>query len=1036
MNKSLLQPFVARAGFVGLSLIAGASAVFAQTSGTLTTQTSTNYSTAPWNITSGSEAYPDGGGTATFASELNTIIGTVPSATTTITLDVTPTLGAIVTSNPFVEVIAAASTNTLALPTTGATFTLNDGTNTPSYSLFDFQITAPISGGGTSGLTTTGNGGSVLLEGTNTYTGGTHIGAGSVVGVLNSDANLGATGAGNGIEMNGGQLDNDFSGYSTARNVQLDSGGGTFLLFYAMTDSGVVSGPGSLSIDNAVMTLTGANTYTGATAITSGFGGLTLSGTGIANTSSSYDFSGTILLDNTATNVNNRLSPTAPITDRGATFSLNGNATAPTTEADGALTLADGINTFVVTPNAAQSASLSFSSITRQNAATMFVRGTSLGATAGAGVGEIISVASPGTLIGGGGAAGMTDISILPFAIGNVSATATASSNFVTYDPVTGQLRPLASTEYSTLTSGESDMNNTVVTAATAISAPTTVNSVKVTGTGTDLTGTGGLTITSGDILYSPAATTAGTISANLNFGAAEGIISTTAGAANSTTAALTVSGVISGSGGLTINPVIDSDVKITGLNTYTGTTTLLGGLTQISGTIASDGVTAGPFGLSTSAVVLNETGNSNLNGVYATAATTFNRPLSVVGGTNGGAAILLIGGSYAFTLNGAVSVATGTELAGYDTATGSATNAIVYNGLISGGGSLTDEASGTFTVLNAANTYSGGTNMYAGTYVVGIDSTTDGNGNTLSGAFGTGTIYNSDGAKISSLGTAAHMISNPLVLGYTTATFSGTGALTFTGSVNLDGAKTLSITNTAGTTFTGNVSNGSITKTGTGALALSSPTGNTYTGGTVLGANVGNLSVNNTSGSGTGTGTVSIGATSATTYSALSGDFTISGATSIAGRLSPGTSGLTSATAGIGAIGTDNFSTTLTLSSGTTSSLYFEVGGANNYDQINVGGILTLNGTVFIATEGGYTVEAGDQYTLANAGSITQGTFTFNTTGATLAPGVTLTETVTGTQVIVNAVPEPGTLALLGVGGVLGLAGLVRRRRSSAGLQ
>ena len=625
--KTTFQSLFTRASFAGLLLSAGASAAHAQTSGTLNTQTSTNYSIAPWTITSGTGTYPDGGGTATFNSELNTIIGTVPSATTTITLDVSPTLGGIVSNNPFVEVIAASGTNTLNLPTTGATFTLNDGTNTPSYSLFDFQVTAPISGGGTSGLTTTGSGGSILLEGTNTYTGGTHIGAGSVVGVLNSDANLGATGAGNGIEMNGGQFDNDYSGYTTARNIQLDSGGGSFLLFYAMTDSGVVSGTGTLSINNAVMTLTGANTYTGATNIISAFAGLTLSGAGTTNTSSSYDLSGTITLDNTGTNVNNRLSATAPITDRGATFVLNGNSTAATTEADGALTLAGGVSTFTVTPNAAQAASLSFASITRQNAATMFVRGTGLGGTAGNGVGEIISVASPGTLIGGGGAAGSTNISILPFAIGNTSATATASSSFVTYDPVTGQLRPLATTEYSTLTSGESDTNNTVVTAATAIAAATTVNSVKITGTGTLLSGTGGLNVTSGDILYSPAATTAGTISANLNFGTAEGIISTTAGAANSTTAALTVSGVISGSGGLTINPVIGSDVKLTGANTYTGTTTLLGGLTQIAGTIASDGVTAGPLGLSTSAVVLNPTGNSNLNGVYATAATTFNRP-------------------------------------------------------------------------------------------------------------------------------------------------------------------------------------------------------------------------------------------------------------------------------------------------------------------------------------------------------------------------------------------------------------------------
>ena len=1009
------------------------------TSGTISAQGSFNYSTAPWVITGGDGTYPDLGGTATFASEVNSVVGTVPSATETITLDVTPTLSGITVTNPFFTLIAASGTNTLNLSTSGATFTLSNNVNTPNYSLFGFQISAPISGGGTSGLSTIGTGGSLLLQGTNTYTGGTHIGAGSSVAILTGDTNLGATGAGNGLEINGGTFVNDFSGYTTARNVQLDNGGGTFLLFYAMTDTGVVSGPGSLSVNNAVLTLQGANTYTGATLITSAFSGLTLSGAGSVNTSSSYDFSGTVTLDSSATNVADRLNDNAPITDRGATLALTGNATAATNEVAGALTLANGVSSFVVTPNSAQPASLSFSGITRANASTMFLRGTGLGGAAGNGVGEILSTATPSGLVGGGGAAGSTTISILPWAIGNTSATATTSSSFVTYDPATGQFRPLATTEYSTLTSGEADQNNTVVTAATAIAAPTTVNSVKITGTGALLSGTGGLTITSGDLLYSPAATTAGTVSASLNFGGAEGIISTTAGAANSTTAALTVSGVISGTGGLTINPVIGSDIKLTGANTYTGTTTLLGGLTQIAGTISSDGVTASPLGESTSAVVLNETGGSNLAGIYATAATTFNRPLSVLGGTNNNASILLIGGAYAFTLNGAVSIAGGSQLAGYDTATGSATNAIVYNGVVSGAGGLTDESAGTYTDLNAANTFSGGTNIYAGKYVVGIDSTVDANGNTTSGAFGTGTIYFSNTGSILSAGTSAHTVTNPIVMGYSTATFGGSGALTFTGSVNLDGAKTLAVTNTAGTTFTGNVSNGSITKTGTGPLALNSPTGNTFTGGVVLGTatagNIGTLFVNNASGSGTGAGGVFIGATSATVYSTLAGGlFTIAGPTSIYGRLSPGNGGLTAATAGIGSIGTANFTTTLTLASGTTSSLYLEVGGTNSYDQLNVGGTLTLNGTVFIATANGYSFQNGDSFTLATAtGGITQGTFTFNTTGATLASGVTLTETVTGTQIIVTAVPEPGTYALFAVGSALAVAGFVRRRCTRA---
>src|SRR5262249_22889938 len=149
------------------------------------------------------------------------------------------------------------------------------------------------------------------------------------------------------------------------------------------------------------------------------------------------------------------------------------------------LTLANGITSITVTPNAAQPASFTASSIARQNNATLFVRGTNLGAAAGNGVAQIASTASPGTLIGGGGTAGSQNISILPWAVGNASAAATTSSSFVTWDSGSGQFRPLAASEYAVLTSGESDNNNVGVAAATAISAPTTVNAVRVTGTGT-----------------------------------------------------------------------------------------------------------------------------------------------------------------------------------------------------------------------------------------------------------------------------------------------------------------------------------------------------------------------------------------------------------------------------------------------------------------------------------------------------------------------------------------------------------------------
>ena len=75
-----------------------------------------------------------------------------------------------------------------------------------------------------------------------------------------------------------------------------------------------------------------------------------------------------------------------------------------------------------------------------------------------------------------------------------------------------------------------------------------------------------------------------------------------------------------------------------------------------------------------------------------------------------------MLAAGYGMTFNGPVSLAAGTVLDGYDTGTGTAANGIIYNNVISGSGGLTDNTAGTFTVLNAANTFSGGKNTYKGT--------------------------------------------------------------------------------------------------------------------------------------------------------------------------------------------------------------------------------------------------------------------------------------------------------------------------------
>ena len=316
---------------------------------------------------------------------------------------------------------------------------------------------------------------------------------------------------------------------TTARNFTLGAGGGNFELFNSLTISGVVSGGGALSYTNlsaGTLTLTGANTYTGATNTN---GTLILSGAnGAIAASSGYTLGGELSLDSSGGNNSNRLSDTAALTLDGISLLMTGNSAAATAEKVGATTLNGGYTFLVITPNASTATSLTFASLTRSNNSTLALTGTGLGGSPGAGVATVLSTAAP-ALIGGGGTAGTQTISIVPWATGNTTANSIGSTSLVTYDSTLG-FRPLATAEYATnLTSG-STTNARPTTAAnlTIAAAGATVNSLVVPKTGTGLTSTSGgvLNITSGAFLYSPSSLVSGTESGNINFGSAEGIVS------------------------------------------------------------------------------------------------------------------------------------------------------------------------------------------------------------------------------------------------------------------------------------------------------------------------------------------------------------------------------------------------------------------------------------------------------------------------------------------------------------------------------
>jgi fibronectin-binding autotransporter adhesin len=180
------------------------------------------------------------------------------------TLNVTGSLGAstVATVNPGATLEAAAANMPQAITDNGTVLfnqTVN-GTYAPA-----------ISG---SGNVTKIGAGALTLTGSSTYSGGTAVNGGTVQ--VSSDANLGASTGG--VSIDGGTLRNT-AGFTTARNVTLGSGGGTFdtatpdpkNTSQFLTVNGQISGAGSLTkTGTGTLILNGNNRYAGATTVTAG----------------------------------------------------------------------------------------------------------------------------------------------------------------------------------------------------------------------------------------------------------------------------------------------------------------------------------------------------------------------------------------------------------------------------------------------------------------------------------------------------------------------------------------------------------------------------------------------------------------------------------------------------------------------------------------------------------------------------------------------------------------------------------------------
>jgi len=541
------------------------------------------------------------------------------------------------------------------------------------------------------------------------------------------------------------------------------------------------------------------------------------------------------------------------------------------------------------------------------------------------------------------------------------------------------------------------------------------------------------------------------------------------------TASAVTFSGNITGTGGITKAGSGALTYNGDTSNTYSGLTTVGAGnltLAKTAGNAIAGNllVNGGDVNVTVAGTQIADTATVEVSSGNFTISTGLNETVATVKLTGGN----IIGGDATSTL---------TATTTFDLQSGTNT------AILAGAGNATKSTSGTI-LLSKANTYSGGTTLTAGTLQIGVASA-GAVGAITSSAIGTGGLA-LNGGTLTSSGVASRAILNAVTIGGDVTFGDGVnnGILNFYAGVDLGGAtRTLTIANSS-VSLNGVVANGGLTKAGntlvltgnntyTGATTISSGTlqignggavgsidstssvnnngaliynrnnsstasyaiggsgtlekqgagtltltgNNTYTGGTTV--STGTLMVNNTSGSGTGTGSllVSAGAT-------LGGSGEIAGITTISGILAPGNS-----------IGTLTVANDVTwdgsLLSDGTANWKFELGTANTADLLRITGgaseFIKGSGSVFCfdflgSTEtgtftlvdwdstafvgGGFegTSFAATDFTYTNLGNSNTGTFQFN-----------------GSQLQFQAIPEPsaGVLMLLA-----GTALFVLRRR------
>ncbi|WP_440613834.1 autotransporter-associated beta strand repeat-containing protein [Candidatus Pelagibacter sp. HIMB1748] len=883
------------------------------------------------------------------------------------------------------------------------TFTINSSSN---------QTLAGVISG-TGALNKSGSG-TLTLSGTNTYSGSTTITNGTIS--VSSSANLGATPGsadGDNIIFNGGTLSatNDFT-LGANKGITL-TGNGTIEVTSSntMTFDGIITDSGNLTKSGSgTLVLGGANQNDGTITVNAGIleisdqyslgsssGGtvvadgaslkitdaititnesLTLNGNGVSNGGAlqAANTSGTITLSGSATTLGS--DTTINIDDGNLTF--GGRLTAGANNYDLTITGGDGtirpsgglvLNSGTLTMSAtgtffAENSSTYSGGTTVTAGAIQYGNNDAFGTgditmtggkfyTSDAGdftIDENLNLQGSITL-GNSGDSNTITFSGTNTLTGNTTASIDSAVSMAAIDD--------GSNTYNLIKSGNGTLT---LTGSNGYDGTTTISAGTLTVTGT-LDNNTAVTVSSGATYDVDASDTVASIegAGNIEIASSQTL---TAGDGNDKT----LSGVISGSGGLT--KAGSGTQTLSGTNTYTGATTVSAGTLTVTGSLSNTtavSVASGAvYDVDASDTVASITGAGNIE-IASSQTLTFgdgnNKTLSgVISGSGGltkaGSGTQTLSGNNTFsgsttinagtlTVSGtlsdstAVSVASGAvydvdasdtiasvsgagniEIASSQTLTAGDSNDKTLSGVISGSGGFTKAGSSAYT-LSGTNTYTGNTNINSGTLTV------------------SGTLSDSTAVIVASGATYDVDVSD------TIASVDGAG------TIEIANAVTLTTGDANDQELSGTISgSGSITKVGNGILTLSGT--NSYSGDTTISA--GTLLVTSQLGGGSYAGDISnagdLGINS-------SNNQTLSGVISGSGTINKSGSGELTLT------GANTFDGTINIAGGTL----FAGGSSDGSNKITEGNIIVKGGTL-------------------SGSGIIDGNVTFSSTAGTLAPG------------------------------------------------